>query len=95
MSPETLAYLYVYYIEPTTRVLAWVALLVAVLYVLNMLTDGKKKGEIINMLFNLMVKGTKTVFLVGGKSILIATKMLLRTLTVLIDTVRDFFTSKI
>lgn len=95
MSAQSIAYLYVYYLEPMFKVAVWLGLLVVVLYIVNMITDGKKKGDIINSLFSTMVSMIKGVFIYGGKGILVTGKLLLRIITILIDTVRDFFTSKI
>jgi lysylphosphatidylglycerol synthetase-like protein (DUF2156 family) len=95
MSVAEFAALYVHYIEPTLRVLFFLAIIVAVLYFFNMLKDSKKKSELIGTIFNFMVKAVVGGVVGFGKGLLWFVKTMLKIITILFATVRDFFVSKI
>jgi hypothetical protein len=90
-----IAQLYVNVLEPAFKVLLIAAIIAFLLYGFNLLRGGDKKNDLVNGVVNLIVKiSLKTIQLIG-KGILGFFKMLLKTIRVLMATVRDFLTSKI
>ena len=95
MTIEQFAQLYVYYVEPFLKVIVICAVVVTLLQVVNVVAGGDKKFVLVDKAFNLMIGSFVTMAVFSGKSAVWFAKTLLRILTVLFDTVRDFFTSKI
>jgi hypothetical protein len=95
MDVERLAFIYVHILEPALKVLAFLVLVVTVLYIFNAIGDSKKKTDFVNSMFNLLMKSVVVLFTGLGRLGLILGRLLLRVFTLLVATVRDFFTSKI
>lgn len=95
MSIQYIAELYVDFIEPALKGLLFVVIVVVLLYFINLIRDSKKKTDLINSMFSIIIKViSRALFWVGGALVWLA-KMLLKTITVIFAAIRDFFTSKI
>lgn len=95
MNVSQIAELYVHVIEPALKVVAFFMVVITVLYIINSLGDSKKKTEMVNNIFNIMIKSTVVVFAGLGKGALFLGKLLLQIFNLLVHTISDFFTSKI
>jgi len=91
---EWIAYYYVNDVLPIARALGVVVVVVILLQIVNLMSGGDK-FPMIGKIFNLGAKLIILTFAMLGRSLLVLGKMLLKIINVLIDTVRDFFTSKI
>jgi len=95
MTIERAAEIYVNIVDPALRIGLFVVIAVFLLYFLNLLRDGSKKTDMVNGLFNLIIKTiTKTVTLTG-KVLLFILSTLRKTITVIFASLRDFFISEI
>lgn len=95
MTIQYLAEFYVNFIEPALKAAVFIVIVVVLLYIINLIRDSKKKTDLVNSLFSLIVKLiTGAVVWVGGVAVWLV-KMLLKTITVIFAAVRDFFSSKI
>lgn len=95
MSISSLAQLYVNIIEPLIHFVGFLILGVLLLATLNILRDGKKKGELLNSALSFIIKMmTKSVTLFGHALLWLA-KASFKIITVIYASFRDFFTSKL
>ena len=92
---HTLAEIYVHFLEPALKVLAVIIAVALVLYLFNLLRGGDSKGGIasyvVNATFKTIAKSIKLI----GVGIAKSAKMLLKITSLILATLRDFFTSKI
>lgn len=95
MSINDLARLYVDFLEPTLRFLGIAIFLILVLAMLNILRDGKKKGELLNSAFSFIIKMVTKSITFLGHALLWMAKATLKIITVIYASFRDFFISKI
>lgn len=92
---DSLAHFYVNIIEPGFSILLIILLVVFVLYLINVLRGGGSKDDILSTVVNGMIKMiVKSVQLVG-KALLGCFRMLLKTISLIFATVRDFLKSEI
>lgn len=92
---ETLAHIYVNVLEPAFTFLLIGLAILLVLYVVNLLRGGGAKDDILSNLVNGTIKMlVKSVHLIG-KAMLASIKMLLKTISLIFATVRDFLKSEI
>ncbi|RYG62144.1 MAG: hypothetical protein EON60_00945 [Alphaproteobacteria bacterium] len=92
---DTIARLYVNVLEPGFYILLVILLAVFVLYVINLLRGGGAKDDILSNVVNGTIKMiVKSVHLIG-KALLAGCKMLLKTISLIFATVRDFLKSEI
>jgi len=92
---SSIASFYVNVIEPTLQVLAVAALVIIVLYLLNLLRGGDRKGDLITVVVNESFKFIFRFIVLIGKSLILLARMLLNTSRVIFATLRDFFKSEI
>ena len=95
MDVETIASLYVNVIEPVGRVLVFALIAIFILWLFSIIQDSGKKKDVLNSLVSGVGKLIVGVFVYTGAALLWFGKFLLRAVTVIFATVRDFFTSKI
>ncbi len=92
---DSFAHFYVNVIEPGFSILLIVLLVVFVLYVINLLRGGGSKDDFLSTVVNGMIKMiVKSVQLVG-QALLASLRMLLKTISLIFATVRDFLKSEI
>ncbi|NBX86305.1 MAG: hypothetical protein EBQ80_03560 [Proteobacteria bacterium] len=92
---ETFAVFYVDYLEPLLRVAFFLIIAIVLLYFINLIRDAKEKGNIINAIFSSMIKLITAIFVWSGHALVWSGKTLLKTITVIIAVIRDFFGSRI
>ncbi len=92
---SSIAIFYVNVIEPTLQVLAVVAVVIGVLYLLNLLRGGDRKNDLITLVVNEFFKMIYKTIVLSGKAVVAVAGMLLKTSRVIFATLRDFFKSEI
>lgn len=92
---SSIATFYVNVLEPTLQVLAVVALVIGVLYLLNLVRGGDRKNDLITVVVNEFFKLIYKTIVLMGKSVVALALMLLKTSRVIFATIRDFFKSEI
>jgi hypothetical protein len=95
MDVSELAVVYVHVIEPVLKVLAFFLVVLTLLYLFNAMGDSKKKADMVNGLFNILIKGAMLLATGLGRGVLFLGRLLLRIINLLVATISDFFTSKI
>ena len=91
----TIARLYVNVLEPAFKIFLVIAIVAFLLYGFNLLRGGDKKNDLVSGVVNIIVKSTWKSIHLTGRGVLGFFRMLLKTIRVLMATVRDFLTSKI
>lgn len=95
MNIESFAVFYVNYLEPMLHFLGFLIIGVIILALLNIVRDGKKKGELVNSALSFIIKILTGSVTMLGRFLLWLTKASLKIITVIYASFRDFFTSKI
>ncbi len=95
MTIAEFAEIYVNYIEPIGKAVILFFVFITVAYFLVVAKDAKKKQDFITGIFSVMWQGVAAICTYTGLSIWWVVRMLMRIITVIFATVRDFFTSKI
>ncbi|MBI1308545.1 MAG: hypothetical protein GC129_01625 [Proteobacteria bacterium] len=95
MDINQLAEIYVDYLEPSLRVLGFLIVVIFLLYMLGLVRDSKKKGDLVNSAFSFIINIiTKFVSFIGHALLWLA-KAVLKIVTVIFASIRDFFTSEL
>ena len=95
MTIEWIAFLYVNYLEPIGKVLFYLFLVMVLLYIINVIRDGKKKTELVSKLISLIFSMIVKAFVVCGNFVKWIAKMLLNGIKLIWASIRDFFFSPI
>lgn len=95
MNIESLARVYVDVIEPMLHTMAFVVIGIVLLYLLGVVKDGKKKGDLVNSAFSFIIKMVTLAFTLTGRFLLWMARFSWQIIRVIFASFRDFFTSKI
>lgn len=95
MTIAQLAEFYVNVLEPLGRFLFFIIIAVFLLYLLNLVRGTSGESNLSNNVVNLIFKSFVKTMNYTGKLVLWIFKLLLKTITVIFASIRDFFTSKI
>lgn len=95
MTIAHLADFYVNVIEPLGKLLFFIIIAVFLLFLLNLARGTSKDANLTNGIVNMIVSIFKKTVTYSGKLVMWMLKMLLKTITVIFASIRDFFTSKI
>jgi hypothetical protein len=92
---ESLAHLYVNFIEPTFQVLVVLFVVLLLLSIINFIRDPKAKENFIKTLIGLVFKGFKYLLIAAGAVLKGTLELLHKSIKVIFAAFRDFFSSKI
>jgi hypothetical protein len=95
MTLQDFAALYVNYLEPFAKIAFFVIIAIVVMWFIIMVRDDDKRTGLITNSFDFLWKSVVATVTYGALGIWWGIKMLMRIVTVIFATVRDFFTSKI
>jgi hypothetical protein len=92
---SALAKIYVDVIEPSFKFIALLFIIMLLFQFIGLMTDSKKKSEMVGSAFSFIIKIIKGALVYTGHAIWWLTKVSLKIMTVIFASIRDFFTSKI
>lgn len=95
MTIADFAEFYVNVLEPVLKFLIFFIIAVFLLYMLNVMRDTKKKGDLVTVMVNFITKSITKSVVLAGKVLLWCSNMLLKSITVIYTSIRDFLFSKI
>lgn len=95
MAIQELAALYVNYVEPALRVLFFLVVVIVVLHIFHIVKGGKPGEGFASKSFGFMINGLVTMIKSVASGAWWSLKSMLKVITILFATVRDFFVSKI
>lgn len=92
---QSLAHLYVYFIEPVGKILLVVLAVLLVLQLVNLLSGKDKKFPLVDTIIKTIFKTFFVLMAMLGRFGIWLFKFVFKVTRVFLDTVKDFFTSKI
>ena len=95
MNIEELASLYVTSIEPTLKVVGFIFVAMIALWLFSLMRSGDKKSELLDSIMKGIWAGTVALFTYIGMGLWWVVTFIIRIITIIFASIRDFFTSQV